>query len=1273
MKRTLTLLLLLSALGASLPASLLAQGGTPYERHAFMDGNLVRTVFGNWGVIGQPSQFGQRGSWKTPNNGYLGDVSPFVGAEVKWNGLTFHSVVTCPVQRPAATFDRDPITSEYWAFEPLAGYFSAGAGSVAMSNYTATWPPYWPDKLSDLVDPGWRGSWNGYFGKRISSDLETYFVMDDNADKHFNLGRNNSFNISFKPDSTNPNRNGLGLVMSVRAMQWAQFLAKDNIFWLYEITNTGTTNYDRAVFGMLVGTYLGVTSTEDYGEYRDDWSFYDANENITFTGDFGRIITNPLWVGPVGMVGYAFLESPGNPFDGVDNDGDADSSAVGIGAPKFVQTSFDSVTIKAGQQIVLIDEDYTRHTYTVPNVDSVFVTTRGLSMWIKPGKTRLAEGNEIQQILPGGTYVYVINPNVYDGVDNNFNGLIDENYYIHYRQIKRQPDPTLPPLINQLRPVRYVDYRSGAGTSPLSMIDERRNDLVDNNGNWNIAFDDLGRDGIVATGDYGEGDGQPTSGYDAQFNDTGLPGEPRIDKTDVRESDQIGLTSFFYFTPANGVRLGDDESLWSNLRPGFFDVPKSIVNNQPINGEDGDFIYGSGYFPLRAKTTERFSIALVYGGGNGGSVQNDEADLLTNKKSVQKIYDANYLFPQPPTLPTLTAVTGDRAVTLYWDRVAETTIDPVLQTKTFEGYKIYKSTDPNFSDIFTITDGYGVPQGYEPLVQYDLNNGVKGFFQPSPVLMQDIKGYIYYLGSDTGLVHSYVDNDVKNGQRYFYAIVAYTRGDATLNILPAENRFGVTITSGGEVLHDRNVVVVTPNPKTIGYVAPTDVVPASHAAGPATGTVSYQVLDETAVTAHRYRVEFLDTQVDTIDNNSNGLKDASDSTEWDRRTSFYFVRDLDPRSETFVALDTLMVKLSRQNLIASTAQVTTAAGAVVNPTTYRLDAAHGTIRGASAGSLPAGTYTVTYQYYPVFRSPNIQGSPFLTDSKDADAFDGVSMVFNNAWTVDTDTSRGPTGWTEKKYYTWSINITNFLSYQDLREISGYRRPSDYRVEFSNTIVDTAVADDDYGTVATPVNFRVFNVTDSTYIKFVFNDMDGNGYVSPKDEILFKDKDPRGSPHYGWTLTFGTYASKDSTARPGAGDQFLVKMTKPFRNGDLFDFTTVKPHVDEQTAAQSVYRVRAVPNPYLTASTFEPPLNPGVTSGRGTRKIEFIHVPVGATIRIFTSRGDHVATLYQDGSIESGAVAWNLKTSENLDVAYGVYFYVVESPVGTTTGKLAIIK
>ena len=140
-----------------------------------------------------------------------------------------------------------------------------------------------------------------------------------------------------------------------------------------------------------------------------------------------------------------------------------------------------------------------------------------------------------------------------------------------------------------------------------------------------------------------------------------------------------------------------------------------------------------------------------------------------------------------------------------------------------------------------------------------------------------------------------------------------------------------------------------------------------------------------------------------------------------------------------------------------------------------------------------------------------------------------------------------------------------------------------------------------------------------------------------------------------------------------GDKLVIKTTKPFRGGDLLSFTTVLPRIDQVAARDQLSRVRAVPNPYVTASAFELPLNPGITSRRGERKVDFIHLPAQSTIQIFTSRGEHVITLHQDGNIEDGTVSWNLKTKENLDIAFGIYLYVVESPVGTKTGKLAIIK
>ena len=84
------------------------------------------------------------------------------------------------------------------------------------------------------------------------------------------------------------------------------------------------------------------------------------------------------------------------------------------------------------------------------------------------------------------------NTEVVDGIDNNFNGLIDEAN----------------PHIGLI----YFNYLENDTLNP--MVDERRDDGIDNDGDWNLVTDDdVGLDGKPSTGDIGEGDGVPTSGY----------------------------------------------------------------------------------------------------------------------------------------------------------------------------------------------------------------------------------------------------------------------------------------------------------------------------------------------------------------------------------------------------------------------------------------------------------------------------------------------------------------------------------------------------------------------------------------------------------------------------------------------------------------------------------------------------------------------------------------------------------------------------------------
>jgi len=202
---------------AMLAGDLLAESGPLYRRYNVHRGNLVKTVFGNWGVVGQPADKGPRGAWIYDNNGYVGDVSPMVGVKVTSGGTSFHSVVVTPVDRPTlGGTDQSPDGNKFWGFEPVSGYFNStieqSKQRVAISTDSKTWPTSWPDK-----DASWNGAWNGYFGKQSNADVESYYVMDDDADEEWN----------FYPDENDHSRRGVGLEVSVRSMQSSYPLLED--------------------------------------------------------------------------------------------------------------------------------------------------------------------------------------------------------------------------------------------------------------------------------------------------------------------------------------------------------------------------------------------------------------------------------------------------------------------------------------------------------------------------------------------------------------------------------------------------------------------------------------------------------------------------------------------------------------------------------------------------------------------------------------------------------------------------------------------------------------------------------------------------------------------------------------------------------------------------------------------------------------------------------------------------------------------------------------
>jgi hypothetical protein len=240
-------------------------------------------------------------------------------------------------------------------------------------------------------------------------------------------------------------------------------------------------------------------------------------------------------------------------------------------------------------------------------------------------------------------------------------------------------------------------------------------------------------------------------------------------------------------------------------------------------------------------------------------------------------------------------------------------------------------------------------------------------------------------------------------------------------------------------------------------------------------------------------------------------------------------------------------------------------------------------------------------------------------------------------------------------------------------------PNDINVIFSDVIIDTSVAG--IGLPARPVKFTVRALTDSGEIKMPFRYYDADTSLSGtldahQDyiEVLTATPDAPNIRKATWKFQVDTTGFGGSTITPPTlGDVYELRIFIPYGLEDKFSFLSKAGYVDPSLAQSQFDKdPYVVPNPYAGAASFEPQRY--AVSGRGERKIEFRNLPASCTIRIYTISGELVQTLTHDGNINYGVVAWDLRNSDNLDIAPGLYIYQVDGGnVGTYIGKFAVIK
>ncbi|MEJ2544582.1 MAG: hypothetical protein P8Y99_10995 [Calditrichaceae bacterium] len=208
-----------------------------------------------------------------------------------------------------------------WGFYPVFGYFNPANEYPAMSNIPGSWPSLWPDKMNDPTLPGWQGEWNGRFGRGQSrADLETYFVANDAQDQEY-LGPTDPEKYYPRSDKKIGDDisiqagfpwGGIGIRVEQRGFQWNNPQAWDAIFWEYKIANISDYDLPEVAFGYWVDNGIG-------GEADDEIGFFDRLEDVAYSWDKDETGRAGL---RTGLMLFAYLESPGLPYDDVDNDQD---------------------------------------------------------------------------------------------------------------------------------------------------------------------------------------------------------------------------------------------------------------------------------------------------------------------------------------------------------------------------------------------------------------------------------------------------------------------------------------------------------------------------------------------------------------------------------------------------------------------------------------------------------------------------------------------------------------------------------------------------------------------------------------------------------------------------------------------------------------------------------------------------------------------------------------------------------------------------------------
>jgi len=1076
--------------------------------------------------------------------------------------------------------DLDPTGTIEYGFYPVFGYFNRLNEYPAMSNIPDSWPPDgWPSTGQQTF---YKGEWNGRFGRGVKyADLESYWVCNDaqdleNLQPSSPLHPNGSLvrfypRPSVKIGDLHPNDitvqkglpwGGLGLRTEVRAYQWNNQEARDAVFFEYNITNISDYDLTRAVFGFYLDAANGNKSPTSAAE--DQVGFFDTYQDFMYTWSLSG---TGFGGGKPAVSGWAFLESPGDAHNGID---DNDNGVVDERRDNTAEESWNGLPQKITGQ---------------DNVRTAFIASHDTTKFFA---------------------------------------------YYGYKSIDQVPA-----------------VQQGVWWPADEDGDWKDGNDANGNGKYDVgedAGDDVGLDGVGPSDlNYQGPDADGTEcNHKPDFNRSTGKAEPDFASTDVGESDMLGLTSFCMFPhpqQSGAAQLKNDKNVYDTI---------ATHRLLPFPGKPANLYaaFGTGTFRLDQGRFEHLSMANVNAyddlTGLNTAPSHYGPSIYAKLKVVVSIYRNDYRFSQPPLTPTLTAKADDGKVYLYWDdRSDKLTHEPFLGgVNDFEGYKLYRATDKNFQDAEVLRDGYGDPAGKKPIFQCDLVDSISGF-----ATYAGWNGLEYYLGNNSGITHSYIDQDVQNGRTYYYGLAAYDygmKGVGTLgvSIPPAESNLTVDVDEYGNIRNlGINVQVATPHQRAAGYTNPkTSFIDPAHVLD--NGTIEMNIYNSDAIKSnHVYKIKF-----------------QTDTPAYARTLAYRSGRDGLITTVGYSIFDTtlnnklLYQETQTNNLQANWVMITDTVG-----TTQ--------VKRFRPNSLG-------------ITSNVVDGMQFvIKQTSDIPSFDSVrsGWQIGNA-PVEVKVNRSGSPYFAYDYDIVFVDTTLEPSYKTI--ITKKLSPPIYDLNNKPVTIAKAIL------LGQSFPFHVINrdfqdTTASGYkgyeqLDVVVLDVNLNGKYDPDTDYVMITYvvNSLGQPASSQTILGLRFKDKNNLPHPG--DVYQIKFNKALQDSIMFTVNTDNS-TDVSTIDNDMKQIKVVPNPYIVTNTMEPYISN--QNFNQQRVLLFTHIPAQSTIKIFTSSGVFIRQIDVDNAPDNGSYKWNMLTKEGLEIAAGIYVYDVKSKVTgkEKLGKFAVIK